>query len=151
MHYFLKSQCSQILVIEHDSEFWPVAWSWSYATVRPCVLSLIFFVCTYGGVSGGKFSLLQIASNLSHFQTNRGNMQFDSKFAWNLSRQMVLTLVSTSFRNCYTGASYLNLCINWHTPGAQNCSIHVLKLQHSEKSQFCECTPNLLSSHWMCS
>ena len=61
LHFFLKSQHSQILVIEHDSEFWPVSWTWSDVTVSPRVLSLIFFVCTYGGVSGGKFSLLQIS------------------------------------------------------------------------------------------
>ena len=158
LHFFLKSQHSQILVIEHDSEFWPVSWTWSDVTVSPRVLSLIFFVCTYGGVSGGKFSLL-------HFQTNRGNSLIQTFLGtyvdgWYLLNYQIFTFADGLkiksfsnrgnsfiqsffylFRDCYTGASYLNLCIKWHTQGAQNCSIHVIKLQQSEQSQFCECTP----------
>lgn len=79
---------SQILVIEHDSEIWPVAWTQSDAMVSPCILSLICFVCSYGGVSrGSKFSLLDSLKIRSIFKQRE---QFDSKFSWSLCRLMVL-------------------------------------------------------------
>jgi len=82
VHFFLISQHSLFLVIEYVSEFWPVAWIQSDATVSPR------FVCTYGGVSRGNFSFAD-GLKIKSF-SNKQRKQFDSKFSWNLCRQMVV-------------------------------------------------------------
>jgi len=108
VHFFLISQRSLFLVIEYDSEFWPVAWIQSDATVSPRLLSLIFFVCTYGGVSRGNFSLLQMASKLSHFQTNRGKSLIQSFLGTYVDRWYLLNCQILTFTDDFKIKSFSN-------------------------------------------